>query len=274
MKVSKRLAAVLVCLLLAAAVILTMTSGKKPFRQLETADIAAAEVYLTPPDKVVRITELEELAGYLKDVVIYNKDNSYREYSGQAVIFTLTMTDGSKQEIMAYAPFLVIDGVGYKTKYAPCEALNQYANDLLNAEDAAIFMRKPPRLDLIVDETCYAARQNGYSWDYLDSDGFGKGGIADAFHAMEIIDRLPLIETAEQTALLRFAEEPDRFRSARCWSDKNKTDYDVTGEDVLINGNEITLKPGGYIYTICAEWDKSENGGGFAYYSFYAKVSE
>ena len=163
MKASKRLAAALVCLLLTAAVILTMTSGKKPFRQLEAADIAAAEVRLTPPDKTVRITEMGELAGYLNDAVIYQQDNSYNESCGQGVTFRLTMTDGSRREVMAYAPFLVIDGVGYKTKYAPCEALNQYANDLLNAEDAAILMREPPRLDLIVDETCNETQQNGYS---------------------------------------------------------------------------------------------------------------
>ena len=61
---------------------------------------------------------------YLKDVVIYNEDNSYKEYSGQGVIFTLNMTDGTQTSIMAYNPFLVIDGIGYKTKYEPCEALN------------------------------------------------------------------------------------------------------------------------------------------------------
>lgn len=67
----------------------------------------------------------------LKDVVIYNEDNSYTEYSGQAVIFMLTMADGTQIEIVAYNPFLIIDGVGYKTKYEPCEALNHYANMLL-----------------------------------------------------------------------------------------------------------------------------------------------
>jgi hypothetical protein len=31
----------------------------------------------------------------IRDVVIYNEDNSYTEYNGQGVIFTLTMTDGT-----------------------------------------------------------------------------------------------------------------------------------------------------------------------------------
>ena len=41
------------------------------------------------------------------------------------------MTDGTQTSIMAYNPFLVIDGVGYKTEYGPCEKLNDYANKLL-----------------------------------------------------------------------------------------------------------------------------------------------
>ena len=61
--------------------------------------------------------EIEELTGYLNDVVIYNEDNSYTEYSGQGVIFTLKLSDGTQTEVMGYNPFFVIDGVGYKTKY-------------------------------------------------------------------------------------------------------------------------------------------------------------
>ena len=66
----------------------------------------------------------------MNDVVIYQQDNSYTEYAGQAAAFTLTMTDGTQTEITAYSPFLVIDGVGYKTKHEPCEALSRYANEL------------------------------------------------------------------------------------------------------------------------------------------------
>ncbi len=44
------------------------------------------------------------------------------------------MADGTETEITACNPFLVIDGAGYRTKYAPCEALNSYANRLLRDE--------------------------------------------------------------------------------------------------------------------------------------------
>lgn len=106
--------------------------GRRPFKNLLTAHIESAVVHLAPPDVTVPIVERKELVEYLEDVVIYNEDNTYTEYSGQAVVFILTMTDGSQIEVMAYNPFLVIDGVGYRTKYEPCEALNRYANRLLD----------------------------------------------------------------------------------------------------------------------------------------------
>ena len=96
-------------------------------------------VRLTPPGETIQITEMTELVNLLKDVVIYNEDNSYTEYCGQGVIFTLTMANGTQTSIMAYNPFLVIDGVGYKTKYEPCEALNQYANMLLEQTETLSF---------------------------------------------------------------------------------------------------------------------------------------
>ncbi len=105
-------------------------SGRKPYKNLETVQILSATVRLTPPDVTIQITEIEELVDLLKDVVIYNKDNSYTEYAGQGVTFTLVMADGTQTSIMEYSPFLVIDGVGYKTKYEPCEALSHYANML------------------------------------------------------------------------------------------------------------------------------------------------
>lgn len=129
----KRLIITVSCVILlgivAAAFLFSM--GKKPYKNLDAVQIVSAKVLISPPDKTVEIEDIPELVDYLNDVVIYNKDNSYTEYSGQGVLFTLTMTDGTQTDIMAYNPFLVIDGVGYKTKYEPCEALNRYANELL-----------------------------------------------------------------------------------------------------------------------------------------------
>lgn len=131
----------LICILTAAVImiIFAAVSGRKPYKDLEAVQIVSATVQLSPPDKTIQITEIKELVDLLKDVVIYHEDNSYTEYSGQAVTFTLVMADGTQTSIMAYNPFLVIDGVGYQTKYEPCEALNHYANMLLERTETSAF---------------------------------------------------------------------------------------------------------------------------------------
>jgi hypothetical protein len=130
MKKNKILIVVFACVII-AGIAWILLSGKKPFKNLSAADVGSAAVRLMPPNETIQITDMEELTGYLRDLVIYNEDNSYTQYDGQAVIFTLAMTDGTQVEIEAYDPFLIIDGVGYKCKYEPCEALSNYANRLL-----------------------------------------------------------------------------------------------------------------------------------------------
>lgn len=125
------------CALAAGMIVLLIAfGGRKPYKDLNAPQISAATVRLTPPDKTVGIEDIQELVDYMNDLIIYQEDDSYAEYVGQGIVFTLTMADGTRQEIMAYNPFLVIDGIGYRTKYEPCEALRGYANRLLNAENA------------------------------------------------------------------------------------------------------------------------------------------
>ncbi len=126
-------------LLLAAVVLLLLTRrGLRPFRDLEAADLIAVSVELLPPDVTVTLdaAEQEELAGLLREVVIYQRDDSITEYAGQSVIFTLELADGSTRTVVDFYPFLVLDDVSYRTEYAPCEALNGFANSLLEPHGA------------------------------------------------------------------------------------------------------------------------------------------
>ena len=132
----KKTAVALLCAVIviaAAALICTNFIGKKPFASLKAEDIASASVQLLPPNRTAPVTDLDALAAALNDAVIYRKDSSYTEYSGQAVTFTLIMADGSQEEITAYSPFLIVNGTGYRAKYGPCEQLSRYANQLRNA---------------------------------------------------------------------------------------------------------------------------------------------
>lgn len=266
----------LICILLLAftMIIFVFVSGRKPYKDLEAAQIVFAAVQLSPPDKTIQITETKELVDLLKDVVVYNKDNSYTDYSGQGVTFTLVMIDGTQTSIMEYNPFLVIDGVGYKTKYEPCEALNHYANRLLEEEDAMIILENPPKLDVISGNVCNDTLLGTYSWQCKNNDGTFTNTEADSAHPLECGDLLTPFETTETNAFLRFGEEPDAILSVRCWSDEHWSDPSADSENVSVNGNKIEIKTGGYIYEVIAEWNTEKSGyGGIAHYYFYIQVS-
>lgn len=115
-----------------AVLVLALTAGRRPFRTIQAEDIRSAQVRLLPPDVTAELDreEMEALAALLREVRVTRRDGSYAEYSGQAVLFTLTMADGTAVEAVACAPFLIIDGVGYRAAYGPCEALSQFANQL------------------------------------------------------------------------------------------------------------------------------------------------
>ena len=258
----------------AAGVALLIGRGKKPYRNLDASQIILATVRLIPPDKTIQITEIKELVEYLEDVVIYNRDDSYTECDGQGVIFTLTMSDGTQTDVMAYNPFLVIDGIGYRTKYEPCQALNSYANRLLGKEDANIILEEPPALAVVSDNTSVSALRGSYSWQKAGADGTITSTQADSAHPLDCRDLLCRFETTEQAAVLNFAEEPDRLLSVRCWSDEYWGVSSADSENVDMDGNKVMLKPGGYIYEVTAEWDADNGYGGTAQYSFYVDYRE
>ncbi|MGM9618272.1 MAG: hypothetical protein ACI3W8_00320 [Oscillospiraceae bacterium] len=249
------------------------TTAEKPYNDLATPEISYATVHLIPPDKTIQIEDIDELVGLLDDVVIYEEDNSYTEYAGQGVTFALTMADGSQTNIMAYNPFLVIDGVGYKTEYEPCEALNAYANRLLNSENAAVILEEPPALTVVSNQTAMSALLGTYSWQRKNADGTFTGIEADSPHPLDCKDLLPPFETMETTATLTFTEEPDAILSVQCWSDENWADTHASSETVNIKGNTIELKPGGYIYQITAQWNTESGYGGTAHYFVYIKTA-
>ena len=253
----KRLMIAIACIILVGIAVIVFFSqqGKKPYKDLDAAQIVSAKVLLTPPDKTIEIENIQELVEYLNDVVVYNEDNSYTEYDGQGVVFTLTMVDGTQTDIMAYNPFIVIDGIGYKTKYEPCEALNSYANELLNSGTANIILEEPPTLSVV--------------------DGTAESTIADSPHPLECKDLLsPPFETTETTATLRFTEDPDTILSVQCWSDEHWGEPATNSEDVTIVGNVLTLKLGGYIYEVTAEWNTENGYGGTASYFIYLKTAD
>ena len=107
-------------------------AGRRPFKDLTSADIDSAQIHLIPPDQTITVTDTDKLVSYLNELVIYYRAVFYMAYGGQAVTVTLETTDGKQIEVIADNIFITINGVRYKTKYEPCEELNNYANSLLS----------------------------------------------------------------------------------------------------------------------------------------------
>lgn len=106
-------------------------------------------------------------------------------------------------------------------------------------------------------------------------DGTAESTIADSPHPLECKDLLsPPFETTETTATLRFTEDPDTILSVQCWSDEHWGEPATNSEEVTIVGNVLTLKLGGYIYEVTAEWNTENGYGGTASYFIYLKTAD
>lgn len=121
-------------ILIVGLLVIGRNSKEKPYHDLKIDDIKKVEMLVQPPNKVVEITDrkqLDKLIAILNKIVIYKKDDTWKEYSGQSVQFTITKNNGDSITVWEYNPFVILDGVGYQTKYEPCEELNQFANSLI-----------------------------------------------------------------------------------------------------------------------------------------------
>ena len=109
--------------------------GIKPFEHISKNDIEYATVEI-PPHAKVSLTdhEIDELISLLKNVIIYNQDDSFAGYIGQDVIFTLTRTDGTQDIVEAFNTFTIINGVGYLSNCWPCEQLYRLGSKIIKVD--------------------------------------------------------------------------------------------------------------------------------------------
>lgn len=141
--------------------------GNRPFKDLSISEVSEVSVQLAPPDETLELksSEIAKFINILQTVVTYRQDDSYKDYAGQAVVFTITKTDGSQIVVNAYNPFIIINDIGYKTKYEPCQQLNSFGNDMLRT-------RELPETSLnLSDGTNVDIIKNSGSISYMLSDG-------------------------------------------------------------------------------------------------------
>ena len=108
-----------------------------------------------------------------------------------------------------------------------------------------------------------------YSWIYTNEDGNMTGACADSSHPLEWQKFLNPITTSDEKVVLTFDVPPQEV-TIRCWSDDHWGQVDAKAKSVSLEGEDLKLQEGGWIYEVTATWT-GENlaGEGTAYYGFY-----
>ena len=81
----------------------------------------------------------------------------------------------------------------------------------------------------------------------------------------------PQLTTAESQALLSFPLEPDTL-TAQCWPESAWGDVSAQGEEAAVEGDALTLNPGGWIYEIRAGWDRMPDFEGNSSYTVLIRM--
>lgn len=124
-----------IILLIICTIVLINPFKTKPFAKIKAEDIESVELFLIPPNRTISVTDhtaIAMLTEILKEIELYQEDDSGRDYNGQLVQFTIVLKNGETHRIGAYNPFLFLNDKCYRTKYGPCEKLNALGNQLFN----------------------------------------------------------------------------------------------------------------------------------------------
>lgn len=133
----KRTILVFAAIVLAVALIMTIgiwVIGRKPFKDMQVEDIKSVSIHLWPPNETRELNrdEIEVLVLLLQQVEIHHPTWMHHASGGQSNVMTIIFQDGSVKKVNQFGSILIIDGMGYRAKYEPNEALNQFANKLFN----------------------------------------------------------------------------------------------------------------------------------------------
>jgi len=113
-------------------------STSLPYKDLSANEIASVTVKIPPRGFQVELSndEVEELVAILRTVDTDNPAGSGIEYEGEAIRFTLTMTNGAVKTITAYNPVIFMENhitvIPYKTD--ACYALSEFGISAAESE--------------------------------------------------------------------------------------------------------------------------------------------
>lgn len=129
----------------------------------------------------------------------------------------------------------------------------------------------PPELTVTAGNQSCTALRGGWSWTVREGNDQYSGTISDSVHPLECREMTPQLTTAESQALLSFPLEPDTL-TAQCWPESAWGDVSAQGEEAAVEGDTLTLNPGGWIYEIRAGWDRMPDFEGNSSYTVLIRM--
>lgn len=159
--------------------------------------------------------------------------------------------------LLAAACLLGLSACGEKTEEPP--------EPSLGSTTFGEILETPPELRIVSADGTVTASKGTSSWMY--NNGFNWTGIeSDSIHPLEYKDHVETLTTDDAAVTLEFDVTPDSITAVECWSDTHwGDDYTTEGESFVLTGNQVTLKPGGWIYYIRATWDAEDYNGSCRY---------
>ena len=129
-------------------------------------------------------------------------------------------------------------------------------------------LEKPPELRIVSGEGTVTASEGTSSWMY--SNGFGMTGVESCYdHPLGYKDDVETLTTDDSAVELDFAVEPDSVSAVECWSDEHWGNTDAESETIglhVVNDTlTVPLKPGGWVYVVKADWERTDYNGNCRY---------
>lgn len=135
MKKGKKLLIIAVVILaIASAILGWLLYSARPFETIGVNEIEEIKVYAIPPEEEVVLSEAEidRVVPLLQNLKISKPGYKAFAMGGQTVKLTVQKTDGTAIEISNIGNVLIIiDGKSYQADYESAEAINNFANKVL-----------------------------------------------------------------------------------------------------------------------------------------------
>lgn len=122
-------------------------------------------------------------------------------------------------------------------------------------------LSEPPAMEVAGEGQALLCQAGNYTWSQEQEDGTARQVVACGVHPLDAPEKLPQVETVDNTVELRWSTAPDSV-TIRCWRDAE------TEAEGRYNGT-LSLYPGQWVYEVSAVWPQ-----GSASYAFRANVPE